>query len=880
MNKSSAKLKLPNQNFCKRCGKSTGKQNLGSLTNWLFQETVCQCDLAGIGSDRESNETGLLREHAEGDSSDFPDLGKQLKITERIGKGGMGSVYRALDVESDRPVAVKVMHEHLKNDSPSVSRFQQEARAVISLSHENLVKALACGTAEDGAPYLVMEFVEGESLDRILKKETYIEAADAVEIFLQVCSALTHAHQSGIIHRDLKPGNIIITKDDKGKQSAKLVDFGIAKIRSLSERETSNLTKTGDVFGSPHYMSPEQCLGFDLDSRSDIYSLGCVLYECVSGKPPFEGHNPVQLIAKHLSSEVPTLRICDTSKGLKFNRGLENVISRCLEKEPTDRYFSAELVAADLRALLDDAPEAVPVLTPMGRRLDPLRGTFLFLCALSILSILLIFVSDEIVSPNYYRFLLLLPATASLLACMMINDRMRELCLKVQFQSRNARELTSGCVNVLSFCIFMAALCHCSCIVAACLSLSNISLPFFTAGLSVVLMAIVWAAFIQATGNRDISGDVITGKIVCAACLVLIGSLAMYVLWKHGYIFEDRKAGAASVGSSDAAPANAKAKKGETTYFSALPNEFAINAGLDVSSLKLSSLQKRGQSTYRIFKLPPGVNLGWFIGAQGSGKKDAVATVEFPLEEPVSLHLSNKACSLYAPFLRRFAADDVDRLVIGEGSGGLSWIENADDVAYYISKWTALKELFANDTDLSDFGLAKVKDFKHLNALYVARTLISPAALMKLPQLKNLKAIDVGFIQGADRVIAEMKRSSNLETLYAHNCSLSNVHLREIAKFPNLTLLSIDKNLKINDDGMLFLKALPGLKYLSVVGTGVTEKSLPVLAGLGRLKTLRVDRSKWSEKSFETLKRSLPQGCKLSTFGGSVGAQTSVEVQN
>jgi serine/threonine-protein kinase len=125
-------------------------------------------------------------------------------------------------------------------------------------------------------------------------------------------------------------------------------------------------------------MSPEQCLGFDLDSRSDIYSLGCVLYECVSGKPPFEGHNPVQLIAKHLSSEVPTLRICDTTKGLKFNRGLENVISRCLEKEPTDRYFSAELVAADLRALLDDAPEAVPVLTPMGRRLDPLRGTFSF----------------------------------------------------------------------------------------------------------------------------------------------------------------------------------------------------------------------------------------------------------------------------------------------------------------------------------------------------------------------------------------------------------------------------------------------------------------------------------------------------------------------
>ncbi|MCC7528263.1 MAG: protein kinase [Candidatus Melainabacteria bacterium] len=856
MNKTSAKLKLPNQNICKRCGKATGKQNLGSLTNWLFQEAVCQCGLAGIESDGDSKEAGLLGYHADGDFSDFPDLGKRLKITERIGKGGMGSVYRALDVESDRPVAVKVMHEHLKNDRPSVSRFQQEARAVISLSHENLVKALACGEAEDGAPYLVMEFVEGESLDKILKKETYLEAADAVEIILQVCSALTHAHQNGIIHRDLKPGNIIITNEEKGARSAKLVDFGIAKIRSLSERETSNLTKTGDVFGSPHYMSPEQCLGFDLDSRSDIYSLGCVLYECVSGKPPFEGHNPVQLIAKHLSSEVPTLRICDTSKGLRFNRALEKVIARCLEKEPADRYFSAELLAADLRALLDDAPQAEPALTPMGRRLDPLRGTFLFFSAVSMLSIFLIFLPAETISSGYCRLLLLLPATSSLLACVMINDRVRELCLKLQFQSRNARELTSGCVNVLSFCIFVAALCHCSCIVAACLSLSSISLPFFTAGLSVVLIAIVWAAFIQATGNRDIAGNVMTGRIICSVCLVMIGSLAIYVLLKHGYVFEDRKA-----------PANVQAKKGEAAYFNALPSEFAINAGLDVSSLRLSSLQKRGQSTCRIFKLPQGVNLGRFIGGRAREIKDAVGIVEFPVDEPVSLYLSNKACSLYAPYLRRFAADDVERIVIGEGSGGLSWIENADDVMYYISKWTALKGLFANDTDMSDFGLAKAKDFKNLRELCVARTLVSPAALMKFPQLKNLNTLDLGFIPGACSVLAEMNHSPNLKSLHIHNCALTNENLAEIAKFPNLTKLSIDKNSKINDAGISTLKAVPGLRYLSVVGTGSTEKSLPVFAGLSKLETLIISRTEWSANGIEMLRRSLPKECKLQIVG-------------
>ncbi|HNB24924.1 MAG TPA: serine/threonine-protein kinase, partial [Candidatus Melainabacteria bacterium] len=504
--------------ICKNCGKSLSQPNIGSLTGWLFQESVCQCGL----TDRVTNGKQLAqKEEFGGDVSDLPFLGDAYTVQERIGKGGMGCVYRAVRTADNRSCAIKVMHDVLKDDEQAVLRFEQEASAVINLSHENLVKAFAWSTSPSGVPFLVMEFVEGDSLEQFLKKNTYIEAHEAIEIFLQVCTALTQAHQNRIIHRDVKPGNIILTVNESGSKTVKIVDFGIAKVRSLSDRGTRDLTQTGEVFGSPHYMSPEQCLGFELDSRSDIYSLGCVMYECLSGRPPFAGHNPVQLIAKHLSAELPPLRICESTMSTNSNKKLEEIIQRCLEKEPADRYFSVEILANELRGLIDDRQASPSALPAQVRRPDLIRATYLLVSGLSLLSGLMTFFPSEIVLSSWMRLFLLLPLTAGILACLMISQRMSEVVSRMQFQSSVSRDSTSQTVSSLSFHLLAAGLCSVASIVAACFVPSTVVIPILSAGLTMILLAVIWASFQQEPAKREEATHVFSGRLLAGVSMVL-----------------------------------------------------------------------------------------------------------------------------------------------------------------------------------------------------------------------------------------------------------------------------------------------------------------------------------------------------------------------
>ncbi len=265
----------------------------------------------------------------------------------------MSIVYKAQHSLMNRTVAIKMLHRKLKDDSSALERFRLEAQAASSLSHQNVVTVYDFGISPEGEPFFVMDCIEGESLESLIDRKGSIPFARAIAIFKQVCDGLEAAHQKGIIHRDLKPANVILMRREDGSELVKLVDFGIAKLLPQAGKVQQQLTKTGEVFGSPLYMSPEQCLGRELDTRADIYALGCLMYEVVAGQPPFIGNSYLETMNMHVD-EHPKL-ISERAPHAEVPAELEAAILCCLSKDPEIRFQTA----TELRDVLSSISSAI-----------------------------------------------------------------------------------------------------------------------------------------------------------------------------------------------------------------------------------------------------------------------------------------------------------------------------------------------------------------------------------------------------------------------------------------------------------------------------------------------------------------------------------------
>lgn len=266
----------------------------------------------------------------------------RYEIEAELGRGGMGSVYRARDMVLNRLVALKVLRAHLISDRTGMARFHKEAQTLSRLDHPGIIRVLEFASSPDGTPYMVMEFVDGELLASVIAREGGLPEWMFNDIAFQICDALKHAHEHNVLHRDLKPSNILlITTGDR--RVVKLLDFGIAKLMDEGQR----LTRSGEVFGSPLYMSPEQCEGHRMDVRSDIYSLGCCLYEMLAGTPPFVGKSLMQTINMHLN-ETP-FDITLVRQDLKHGAALHEIIDKALAKSPGQRYSNIEELENDLK---------------------------------------------------------------------------------------------------------------------------------------------------------------------------------------------------------------------------------------------------------------------------------------------------------------------------------------------------------------------------------------------------------------------------------------------------------------------------------------------------------------------------------------------------
>jgi serine/threonine protein kinase len=293
-----------------------------------------------LTEDQEGSGSGYERGHM---------LGGRYQVISCLGKGGMGVVYKVNQFFLNKEMALKTIDKHRITET-AMRRFQQEAKTAFAIDHPNVITVNDFGLLDDGTPFLVMELLEGETLGERLKRCTHLSIDEAVAIFIQVCFGMAYAHELGIVHRDIKPNNIMLLSGvpEGTEGSIKIVDFGIAKYSAREGGEVQALTRTGEIFGSPLYMSPEQCLGGAVDHRSDIYSLGCVLFEALTGTPPCVGENALETMMKHQSQVAPTLK--EASLGVDFPKGIEEIVATMLAKSPSKRYQNLGVVAHELAA--------------------------------------------------------------------------------------------------------------------------------------------------------------------------------------------------------------------------------------------------------------------------------------------------------------------------------------------------------------------------------------------------------------------------------------------------------------------------------------------------------------------------------------------------
>ena len=296
-----------------------------------------------------------------------PFIGKNIekyKVLSKLGEGGMGIVYEAEHIHIGKKVALKILREDYTQKQDVVERFKQEARSATIIGHPNIIDVTDFGYTYDGRVFFVMEYLDGDDMATVLENNRILPCKRVVRIIKQVCDALQAAHDKHIIHRDMKPENIFIQHAGTEEEKVKILDFGIAKM-SVLEGGGRKLTKTGVVFGTPEYMSPEQAAGKPVDHRIDIYAVGVILYEMLAGAVPFTGDTFMSILSKHIFESVPPLR--EMNPNLDIPEPLERIIYKCLEKEAENRFQDATSLAKAIDSMHLEMEES-SITIPAGQK--------------------------------------------------------------------------------------------------------------------------------------------------------------------------------------------------------------------------------------------------------------------------------------------------------------------------------------------------------------------------------------------------------------------------------------------------------------------------------------------------------------------------------
>lgn len=334
--------------LCKICGKRLASDRVGSLTQWIFRADTCSCGWnknVPVAQLENTTEVESI-EQVVVDRKLTAQLnlpGDRYGVIEIIGAGSFAMVYKCWDHLLNKTVAIKVL---ACSGADDVIRFQNEARLTSKLADKHIVATLDFGTTSDGKPYMVMEHIKGTSLSDLLKENSDLSFSSIVDIISQICEGMSHAHAKGVLHRDLKTSNIMIINQDDRSLQVRIIDFGIA---AVVDAGTAASDRSEEVIGTPNYMSPESARGEEIDQRSDIYSLGCILFEALSGNPPFSGESALATLTMHQFNPIPLLS--ETNPDLENVEQLDELLSKALAKDPFDRFDSMQSFQQALLAL-------------------------------------------------------------------------------------------------------------------------------------------------------------------------------------------------------------------------------------------------------------------------------------------------------------------------------------------------------------------------------------------------------------------------------------------------------------------------------------------------------------------------------------------------
>lgn len=283
----------------------------------------------------------------------------RYEIDCQVAEGNMGTVYKAAHKLLARAVAVKVVRPQLAADAKAMGRLWLEAKSASTLSHPHIVSLLDFGLADGHRPYLVMDYIDGKTIEALLGEADHFEIARAVNLTVQLCSAISYMHERGMLHRDIKPANLMVIKKSNGEDFLKIVDLGLVKHISADDEQAIRLTVEGDVFGTPLYMSPEQSAGLELDCRSDIYSIGCLMYEMLTGSAPFTGKSSLELAFRRVVTTEKVLS--DVRADLKFPAKLEQIVQKAMARQREERYDSAAALSFELRQFWLEFSASFPI---------------------------------------------------------------------------------------------------------------------------------------------------------------------------------------------------------------------------------------------------------------------------------------------------------------------------------------------------------------------------------------------------------------------------------------------------------------------------------------------------------------------------------------
>ncbi len=344
---------------CADCGMpiADSARPRSDVTRYLAESSRCQCnnkepsgDSGGSNAPEEERSDSAIKIKISMSLEDAETtLGERYEVLEFLGKGGMGSVFKIRDRQLDTVLAVKILNPDLALQDNSVKRFEREAKASMQLTDPHLAAVYSYGIGKNQTPYLVMDFLEGRTLETLLKEQTRLDPSRALTLFIQICEGLAQAHSKGVIHRDIKPSNVMVTEPG-GIEFAKVFDFGIAKVMPDQAIDlTGDMTRTGELFGSPLYMAPEQFQEGLIDQRTDIHALGCLMYKTLAGTHPFEGKNVYDTVSKIISAPAGSIQ----QAGVLVPPALDWVILRCLEKDPAKRFSSARELQSELEKIRD-----------------------------------------------------------------------------------------------------------------------------------------------------------------------------------------------------------------------------------------------------------------------------------------------------------------------------------------------------------------------------------------------------------------------------------------------------------------------------------------------------------------------------------------------